>query len=62
MKIAVTVNDVAPAYLGGGEIERKSYIIDIPDECVPAAVFTAIAEKAKPEPDPYLTMSLSFVV
>lgn len=65
MKIAITIADANHMAMGGGEVERFTSIVQIPDESLSPAVKAYI--KARNEEDPskgkwcYLSASLSLV-
>lgn len=56
MKIIATISDFGAAANIGGEIERYSYVIDIPDDKIPVPVLLHFKDK---EIQKWQTMALS---
>jgi hypothetical protein len=50
VKLAFTVSDFGAAVNIGGEIERSTYVIEVPDELIPAKVKWAKNEMDKCPP------------
>lgn len=61
MNIVFTVTDVSHAVHAGGEIERRSAIVEIRDDLLPEMVKHYLKAKAEDRPEQwcYLTMSVS---
>jgi hypothetical protein len=62
MKIVVTVTDVGEAIHCGGDVVRKSAIIEIPEDQVPSIVKNYFKNKrwAKERPNRFTYQTLSF--
>lgn len=62
MKLAFTISDAVHVINVSGELERKTVIVEIPDESLPKPLQSYIAEKAnEPKPWSYLSLSISIV-
>ena len=61
MKLAFTIADAVHVLNAGGEVERRTVIVEIPDETLPKLLKTYLADKSN-EPHPWCYMSLSISV
>ncbi len=59
MKIVFTISDASHAMRTGGEIEARSYIIDLPAEMIPAAIARHLEERSLETDDRPLFKSMS---
>lgn len=62
MKIAITFADFTAARHVGADIERETYVIEVPDSCFPAHVLKSIKLKQEQPSKCDYTVSLSVVV
>lgn len=70
MKIAMTISDASDMAGCGGELERQTHIVDVPNELIPPAIKRHLAEKQRRETAMekgtplgwyYVSMSISLV-
>lgn len=63
MKLAFTVSDFGAAANIGGEIERSTYVIEVPDELIPAKVKWAknAMDKCPPGTSSWLAITITEV-